>query len=106
CRKLRRDGTGAMEMDDYEEYGVEEMGAVEMLDWKSRRGNTTPNRGQFSRGNGHEYRPRPGYNRGQENMYGRGMNYRSWSKPPQPSPVAAEVKPIGQKEIGRASCRE
>ena len=106
CRKLRRDGTGAMEMDDYEEYGMEEMGAVEMQDWKSRRGNTTPNRGQFSRGNGYEYRPRPGYNRGQENMYGRGMNYRSWSKPPQPSPVAAEVKPIGQKVLCKQHHKE
>ena len=88
-----------MKLDDYEEYVVEEMGAVEMQDWKYRRGNTTPNRGQFSRGNGHEYRPRPGCNRGQENMYGRGMNYRSWSKPPQPSSVATEARPAEMKVI-------
>ena len=106
CRKLRRDGTGAMEMDDYEEYGMEEMGAVELQDWKSRRGNLNQNRGQFSRGNGYDYRPKPGYNRGQENTYGRGGSYRPWQRPPQPSPVATEAKPAEMKVICKQHHRE
>src|SRR5271157_5903236 len=45
-------------------------------------------------------------NRGQENTYGRGGSYRPWQRPPQPSPVATEAKPVEMKVICKQHHRE
>ena len=64
------------------------------------------NRGQFSRGNGYEFRPRPGYNRGQENTHGRGASNKQWLRIPQPAQVATEVKLAEAKVICKQHHKE